>query len=95
MSGEDFNKASVTYCTDLQEIADILMKRHDCHTNAGYSISNVCLSGCSRAVCIIYYWTGIFSNALFLNTFVYIHMSSGIYKYFLHCSCRNEEFSLG
>lgn len=43
MSGEDFNKASVTYCTDLQEIADILMKRHDCHTNTGYSISNVSL----------------------------------------------------
>lgn len=41
MSGEDLNKASVTYCTDLQEIADVLMKHHDCHTVAADSNSTV------------------------------------------------------
>lgn len=53
MQGEDLNKASVTSCAALQEIADILMKRHDCQTVAGCSISNVRLSGFFCVICII------------------------------------------
>lgn len=72
MQGEDLNKASVTSCAALQEIADVLMKRHDCQTVAGCSISNVRLSGFSVSFALLK--RDIFSGTLFLNRFVYPHI---------------------